>query len=296
MTSEERTAAKKISRIMRAARKELGLTQEMVSSRLGISQSALSKLEHGSLVPSAPQWFEFCEMTHISTDSLISGYIEKIRPADLIESAREGSFKLPRKYARHRGSKVRALLPFLDFLQNSLGEEKLKEFLVSSRMDPDFFINLDNQISLEFCLDVARSLIQKKYLKAENISNLTRPVNTPSMHGFLRGKYGQEGNKKARLQLLLSNSKSYECNFHYTVQDLKPDHVVFSIRPEEHLEESSYRHDPDLGDFLCRYKKSYFERFTTYGEGNDVVTPQIDEVECHYHGAPKCVYRIELAS
>lgn len=61
---------------MRIARKNNKLSQKTVSYRLGISQSALSKMENGKLIPSAVLWFEFCRLTEISPDSLRTGEVE----------------------------------------------------------------------------------------------------------------------------------------------------------------------------------------------------------------------------
>src|SRR4051812_23679776 len=109
---------------MRAARKRIGLTQMGVAQALGISQSALSKMESARLIPSAPQWFAFCEITTISADSLTLGYLERNKPALLTNAEVEGGFKLPKRFAEFRGSKVRAVMPFLIVFKETLGEEK----------------------------------------------------------------------------------------------------------------------------------------------------------------------------
>ena len=43
--------------LMKAARKFKKFNQAEVADAIGCSQSALSKMEHDLLVPSAPQWF-----------------------------------------------------------------------------------------------------------------------------------------------------------------------------------------------------------------------------------------------
>lgn len=281
---------------MRAARKQLGFTQEEIAGRLEISQSALSKLEHGALIPSAPQWFEFCRITGISTESLMTGYIERNQPASLKEGMREGSFKINKRYAVHRGSKVRAMLPFLAYLNASVGEKKYREYFKSVKLDADYFIDLDNQVGLEFCLDLSRYLINQKFLKPNDLQKLVAPVSQPETHGSLHLRYdSNRGNKANLLNVLILNSRHYECNFSYRIEEQKRQHLDLAIEPERHLAPASYRHDPILGDFLCQYKKGYFSHFMHYGEREDGHSGEIHELECHYRGAPKCVYRIPLA-
>lgn len=62
--------ASEIGEIMKATRKRLRLKQGDVAKALQVSQSAVSKFESGTLVPSAVQWFEFCRLIGISPDIL----------------------------------------------------------------------------------------------------------------------------------------------------------------------------------------------------------------------------------
>lgn len=88
MTSKEKSAAKKTCAIIRTARKTAGLTQQELAKKMDISQSALSKLENASLLPSAYQWFRFCEVTRIAPESFITGKIVRAKGA-----AKSGSRK-----------------------------------------------------------------------------------------------------------------------------------------------------------------------------------------------------------
>ncbi|MCM2278183.1 MAG: helix-turn-helix domain-containing protein [Oligoflexia bacterium] len=58
------------ARILRGVRKQLKLTQVIVSKKMGISQGSLSKMETAKAEPSAIQWMEFCRTTGIPTDAL----------------------------------------------------------------------------------------------------------------------------------------------------------------------------------------------------------------------------------
>lgn len=292
MTPQELQAAGKIAALMRAARKKMRLTQVEVSKRLQISQSALSKIESGLLIPSAPQWFEFCEMTGISADSLMSGLIERNRPAVLESGNADLGFKVPKMYLENRGSKVRAMLPFLSYFEEVAGSKKVDEYFARIKMDRDIFTDLDTQISLQFCLDLSRTMIEQGMLKASDFSKLTQSVAQSGTHGSLHRIYDAETNPIQLLSLLLQNAKRYECNFNYQIQEQKSDRMVLSVAPEKHLAGLSYRSDSTLGDFLCQYKKHYFETFATYRGARGAT---LEEKQCHYHGADSCVYELKLA-
>jgi DNA-binding XRE family transcriptional regulator len=76
----ERASAAKSSKIIKEVRHQRGWTQAELANKLGISQSALSKLEAGKLVPSSLLWFSFCAMAEIQPESLVTGVPEKIGP------------------------------------------------------------------------------------------------------------------------------------------------------------------------------------------------------------------------
>jgi hypothetical protein len=50
--------------------------------------------------------------------------------------------------------------------------------------------------------------------------------------------------------------------------------------------------DPVLSDFLCRYKKSWFQAFSRYGD--PTVNSEIKELQCHFSGADQCLYQMTL--
>jgi transcriptional regulator with XRE-family HTH domain len=280
----------RIAALMRAARKKNDLTQVEVAKRLQISQSALSKIESGLLIPSAPQWFEFCQVTHISPDSLTTGYMERLSTAVIESGDLSVGFKIPKAYRPYRGSKMRAMLPFLQYFRAVAGEEKVEQYFRSIKMDPDSFIDLDGQINLRFCLDLSRTLIQSGFLKPDDFSRMTSSVSHSETHGRLHRMYDGQTDPLVLTQVLLQNSRQYECNFQYQIEERNPKHLVFSVKPEEHLSEFQYRQDPVLGDFLCRFKKHYFESFTHYGNSHGAT---LHERQCHYQGADSCVYELK---
>ena len=293
ITEQEKNTVKRIARLVRATRKQLGLSQDDVAQRLGLIQSALSRIETGAQMLSAAQWAEFCGFTGISPDSIITGYVDLKKPAILKTDDREGTFKIPRRYSKVRGSKVRALIPFLNYFESLYGEEALSDYLRTQRIDPDFFICLDNQISLNFVIDMAEHLTNKGVLKPKDLGRLAKPASSHHLHGKLRYLYETKNDAADLLNALIPNARYYECNFDYVIEAQARRHIDLAVRPSEHLRGIKYRDNSTLGDFLCRYKKHYFEQFTSFG-GTEAA--HVEELECHYKGHSKCVYRLNLAS
>jgi hypothetical protein len=278
---------------MRAARKRAGLTQVGVSSGLGISQSALSKMESARLIPSAPQWFSFCEIAGISPDSLTLGYIERNKPATLGRGELESGFRLPKQFAEFRGSKVRAVMPFILTFKETFGEDKFGQYLEGMKLDPDFFMDLDNQINLNFVLEAMKTLVSKGDFKARDFTRMSRAVVNPGVHGgVLYRHYEGAANSIARFKTLIGNARQYECNFRYGIEDEKATSVVLSIEPEPHLDAFDYRNDSVLGNALCKYKQTYFQQVSSCGHGPAL---QLREIECHFRGADRCVYELRAS-
>ena len=77
---------------IRAVRKELGLTQNIVSAETGINQSKLSKYESGELEPNIEQLGTLAEYYNISIDYLLGNTPTKYKEWKLNDEA-NGSHK-----------------------------------------------------------------------------------------------------------------------------------------------------------------------------------------------------------
>ena len=60
----------RISRIMKAQRIKLGLSQQAVAIYLGTSQTKVSMIENGRITPRAHEWTNFCHLADISYDCI----------------------------------------------------------------------------------------------------------------------------------------------------------------------------------------------------------------------------------
>jgi transcriptional regulator with XRE-family HTH domain len=287
----EAELTRRMSRLIRTTRSQLGLSQVEVSHMIGMSQANFSKVENGLLSLDAPKWFILCEATGLSLDSALTGYVDFRTRAVLKEGGGEHGFKLPRNYASSRGSKVRALLPLLQFAERSLGVEVLEKVFEGMGVDPDFFLCLDNQISIEFGLDFAQYLIQKQKLKPESLSELVSSVASPLGHGKIGDQYLGMHDFESLLTTLVDNASFYECNFEYRLEESSKGRVVISATPHDQVLELS-KH-PAIRMFLCHYRRSYFQAFGGMGGG---VQPILTESQCCFNGAHQCIFVASAAN
>lgn len=297
MNQRERETAGRTAQIFRAARKRACLTQVEVSKNLGIAQGTLSKLERGLLVPSAQHWFDFCHLTDIPTQSLVTGFIETPKKAK-VKNLGQGDlqdFKVKPAYMGFAGTKNRSLVPLFQYLKNKISDDQMKTFFQELKTDPDYFIDLDRQINIEFMFDVIAWLVSQGILSLDRLSELVEVVSEPQTHGEFRSKYDRVSHPIKRLAILLENAPYYEVNFNYQVTHVDDRSIEFSMTPGDHLFDFNYQEHPVLGDFLFRYKEEYFKQFLSYKKTDASASEvSVRQSEWHCDGADRCVYRFAV--
>ncbi len=259
-TGEQKTVS---ARIMRAARKMTGLTQQQVAQAIEVSQSALSKMEHGILVPDMFQWYDFCQLTRVDELSCKFGYIDSGNKLMLKHEVKEGGYHLPGKYAHHRGESVRSLLPFIEYMKGKIGEEGLKKYFKYVQMDQDFFVNYSAQVNFNFLADMAVVLTEKCGLKRETLSELVRPLREPEFHGKVAQSYEKARSPEKMVGLISRNMDRYQIDCEITVKDQKDDHIDVAVTPNYHMKQFSHR-EKDLGSFFCEYEQAWLKEMTSY--------------------------------
>ncbi|MGK5085057.1 helix-turn-helix transcriptional regulator [Bdellovibrionota bacterium FG-1] len=293
MTPQEKQDVVRTARVIRAGRKLIGKDQRTIANLLQVSQAALSKIEAGILMPSTSQWFRLCQAFGIESEhSYKSGFIDNCSAATSEPTYPESRFKIPQKYLRHQGSKVRAIRPLIRFFADKLGEARLLEYFKHLNIDPDFFVIYDNQLNIRFNLELVTWLIESGNLKRDEIATMTKPLDTAEMHGRLHNEYVHAATKKQLLRSLLGHITKYESNFSYAICDEKADLLTLSVTPSPEMKYFDYK-GASLGSFLCDYKKEYVKRFTRYVGGS---AAGVREIECHFKGMKRCLYEINLTS
>jgi transcriptional regulator with XRE-family HTH domain len=281
----DRNTVARIGQLIQATRKHLGMNQTALAPQLGLDQSALSRVESGKQMLTAAQWFMFAGITGISPDAPTYGVIELNQP--------ESAMRLPRRYAFEKHTKVRALLPMLQYARGSLGERGLNSFLSEVKVEPEFFVNLNASINFNFTIDLAETLVKKTKMSIREAELVTRTAGDPTVHGSLHNFYDYiYSDQLALLSALVSRCDDYDSNFKHQVVDESRGQIDVAVTPASHMSEFDYRNRPVLGDFFAHYEKGYFENFSTYG-GQKAMKVTI--LESIYKGDSRCLYRMKAA-
>lgn len=242
----------RLSLIMKSARKFKGITQQELARALKCSQSALSKMENGVLIPSAPQWFDFCKITEIPVESLAWGFIDRRTVATVVSDRKANGHNLPSRYSQNRGIKIKHVVPFMDYLFEVSGEECVTKFLKKHKMTPEYFVDLDNQVSANFVYDLFQNLKENNKIDDENIRGIVKNYGKEKTHGQ---NYRDLINTSTPLEAL----ETYVDNYQYYQSDIKLSldvsdaNILLKLKPEEHLSSFKIFRDKDFCNFFEGY-------------------------------------------
>jgi len=294
----EQVWAKNAGQLIRLGRRKQGVSRNSLADFLAVSEVHVSKMEQGLYFLNAEQWIGISQLLKIPSDAIKQGYVDRMVDAKLTHQKEIGDFRIPERYANSQASTVRAMLPLIEFMKRMLGEEDFHNFLRFREIEPEFFFDLSHQLNVNFPLDILRAMIQKQLLNKDNVRFLTHPVNQPKMHGVLGTTYHQTESIPDLLEQLLMHMDKYEINCEYSFSDLASDRLDISVIHKEHLKDFQYK-DEILNKIICVYKLNYLRSFITYqnvdcANGTPIKTAKISELECHFEGSDKCVYRVSI--
>ena len=277
----------KVAQLLRAGRKRANLSQAFIASKLAITQGALSKMEHGIITPSAPQWFEFCRATQISPDSLMTGYIESDSPDVYQSDALETGYRLDSRFLKHRGLKVRLLLPLVKVLKKQLGQEAFDMECKKSGIDPDIFLDRDLLVNILvfvelFQMSKEHNIQLQAISQASSQSILQKAaLNLPQT----------EEPFSSQLSAFVNSLKLLQGDFELNYLSISPHHSKLIVRPLEHLKKVRKWKPEDMGDELCKLFQTVLTQFSQTGAG---VQLSIEHPECLYSSGKQCVYHLQV--
>jgi transcriptional regulator with XRE-family HTH domain len=245
-----------IGPLMKAARKFKKLNQADVANAIGCSQSALSKMEHNLLVPSAPQWFLFSRFTAIPPESLEIGFIDRHFEVKFNDHEVSKGFKIPKRYRHFRAQKIREVYPFLRLLEkNELSE--LGQFVAESELDREFFLDFDNLINFQLILDSFQFLLKVGKASDQHLRELVA-----QQDDIYWDHFGVEWKKLSRpLELLREFSKEqvfFQADFDLKIE-LQDSGILVNYLPAAHLKEFQKSVDPKLVELLNKYRQFSLE-------------------------------------
>jgi len=244
-----------LGRLMKAARKFKKFNQADVAKAIGCSQSALSKMEHNLLVPSAPQWFLFSRFTGIPPESLEKGIIDRKVKVKFNSTEVSLGFKIPKKYRQYRSMKVRELHPFITFLEKK-GKNKKEAFFQHMGLEEEFFLDFDNLVNFQFLLDVIQFFIQENLSSESTILEISQEQGPIYWNRYLN--FWKECHTTFDLLTAYSSVQPYfQMDFQLKVEE--HGELTVGYFPEYHLKYLEESVNSDQLDFLNRYRARTLE-------------------------------------
>ena len=247
-----------IGPLMKAARKFKKFNQADVAKAIGCSQSALSKMEHNLLVPSAPQWFLFARFTSIPPETIETGVIDRRTKVKLNNDEVSLGFKIPKRYRHFRSEKVREIYPFLTYIEKKLGPEKLKEFMDQTELDSEFYLDFDNLINFQLYLDMVKFLINEGRNTPADIKEIIDIGQNNVYWDHYDLKLKKIDSVVTLLEEFAEEQVFFQTDFQLKV-DSNTGKTIISYFPEYHLKQVAASVNPDAVEFINLYRAGTIE-------------------------------------
>jgi len=247
-----------IGPLMKAARKFKKFNQSDVAQAIGCSQSALSKMEHNLLVPSAPQWFLFSRYTSIPPETIETGIIDRRSRVKLSSENVPAGYKIPKRYRSNRLEKVREIYPLLTYFEKRIKVEEFNHFFNSLTIDPEFFLDFDNLINFQLLVDLINLFVHLKKTSPQEIRSVVE-LGQDDIYWdkFAEGVKGLEGYKEV-LSEFAKEQACFQVDFKIQLEE-QNDGLIVTYIPESHV----YHFLKDVTDetrsWLVNYRKMTLE-------------------------------------
>lgn len=248
--------------IMKAARKFKKLNQADVAQAIGCSQSALSKMEHNLLVPSAPQWFLFSRFTSIPPESLENGVIDRHIKIKFNSDEVSLGFKIPKKYRTQRSEKVREIYPFLKYIEKNMGSEALAEYYQTTGLDPEFFLDFDNLINFQLLADTMNFFMRHGKSSPETIKEIVGVGQDKLYWDHFGVEWKALNSTRAVLTEYIADQVFFQADFQLSLEE-KDGALYLSYVPESHLRQFKETTEELVG-FLNDYRRATVQGLLRY--------------------------------
>lgn len=246
-----------IGPLMKAARKFKKFNQADVAQAIGCSQSALSKMEHNLLVPSAPQWFLFARFTSIPPETLETGIIDRHSKVKFNNDQVSLGFKIPKRYRHFRASKVREVYPFLLYLDKKIYPPKGRDYVQMTGLENEFFLDFDNLVNFQLVLDTMDFMLKAGKGSKSDIHEIIEFQND-----IYWNHYGVEWMKLNTISALLEEFGREQQFFQTDFQiktEIQGGRTLVSFFPEYHLKQFASTATPEVIQYLNNYRAATLE-------------------------------------
>lgn len=273
-----------IGPLMKAARKFKKFNQADVAQAIGCSQSALSKMEHNLLIPSAPQWFLFSRFTSIPPEALEIGIIDRHSKVKFNSDEVSLGFKIPKKYRHFRSEKVREIYPFLQYLEKKMTPPQNKEFIQFTGIDTEFFLDFDNLINFQLFLDTCDYFIKLGKNSAADIKGIVNFGQNEIYWNHFGIDWKKLGSPAEVLHEYASKQVFFQTDFQIKVE-AGSDKITVSYYPEYHLKNLSTPISKEQIEFLNHYREATIESLIERELGQKVKVNLMPDVSASQLGA-----------
>ncbi|MFI5391945.1 MAG: helix-turn-helix domain-containing protein, partial [Bacteriovoracales bacterium] len=213
--------------IVETARKNAGMTQKDLADKLEVIQSTVSRIELGTLSPTLFHWMQMCKLLNIPSDAISIGYLDRCTLTRFNSNEVEGGYSIPKAYRDLKCIKVRGILHFLNYTRNELGEKVYNSILSDLKMKPTFFVNLDNQVNLNFLNDFLSAFEDHQKLTSKTKNGIMKYAAFEKSHGALSTLYRNADSQIDLMGRFINNFAKYGKCFSLEIEKEKPDQITF---------------------------------------------------------------------
>lgn len=267
-----------IGPLMKAARKFKKFNQADVAQAIGCSQSALSKMEHNLLIPSAPQWFLFARFTSIPPETLETGIIDRHSKVKFNNDQVSLGFKIPKKFRHFRAGKVREIYPFLFYLEKRVGGNAHKDFITSTGLETEFFLDFDNLINFQLMLDGMEHFIKLGKNTDADITDLVNLGQNDLYWNHYKVEWMKLGTVAAVLNEYAQEQPFFQTDFQIKVET-QGNRTLVSYFPEYHLKQFAANASNEQIKFLNTYRKKTLENLIRRILNQEIILDLIAETQ-----------------
>jgi len=247
--------------IVESARKDAGMTQGELANSLGVIQSTVSRIEQGVLAPTLFHWIEMCKVLNIPEEAINVGFLDRSTTTKINSGAKEGGFTLPPSFRDLKCIKVRNYLPLFSFVREEYGEELVLKIMGDLKMKPTFFLNLDNQVNLQFPDDFFNTLGKYHKVDRRTMGRTLKYVADEKSHGVLARLFRNASDQLDLMDRYLKNVNKYHRVFSIEKYNVKKDKITFQVQypPEIQVifDEMGDERDQFLWDFYVSWMKKF---------------------------------------
>ncbi len=285
-TETDSATVNRIGHILYATRKHLGVNQTTLAPQLGLDQSALSRVESGKQMLSAPQWFTFCAITGVQPDSVTRGYFSL--PTAL------SAIRLPSRYNSERRTRVRGILPLLEHTKQALGDAAIDEILRKLKVDPDFVMNMNAQVNFNFILDLVSETalrLGSSQAAIDRTADIATRLDSQNELAPLIAAFKTQ--PILLMTLVVQHLTSLGSDFSYQVTASSATQIDISVQPGDHLNATELRTHEVFSKIYPSYQRTFFEQFAASVGGP---TLSLVELESFFNGAARTLYRMTISA